>query len=170
MGAGTGWLSCRLAQAGYRVLALEASLDKVFGLGATDMYLATRTHFLPVQGNLEHPPLQEGTLSLAIFNASLHYAADLIGTLRRSAESLQPDGRLIVLDTPVARHPVPGTGRGNRHLGRQELHGALLSVGLRPRWVPVRRAVRWWVYQMKMRLKGDAPFSFPMVVADRNPK
>ena len=92
---------------------------------------------------------------------------DLDGTLVRTARALRPGGRLIVLDTPVAREPRPGSGSGDRHLGRKELHQALLRVSLRPRWIRVRRGPRWWVHQAKVRAKGDALFSLPMIVADR---
>ncbi len=177
VGAGTGWLAHRLAEARYRVVAVETSLERDFGLGAAPVYLtSSHARFLPVQGDLERPPLQRDRLSLAIFNASLHYARDLAATLRRTAEALQRGGRLIVLDTPVTRHPVPGGGREGRlrsperprrALGRQELEEALVSAGLRPRWVPVRRGPRWWVYRAKTWLRGDVRFSFPMVIADR---
>jgi hypothetical protein len=74
-----------------------------------------------------------------------------------------------VLDTPIAPRPRRGTGQGDRHLGRQELHGALLAAGLSPRWFPIRRGARWRLHQAKAWLKRDARFSFPMVVADRLP-
>jgi ubiquinone/menaquinone biosynthesis C-methylase UbiE len=122
---------------------------------------------LLAQGNLEYPPLRKGQWSLLVFNASLHYAQDLEATLVRAARTLQPGGRLIVLDTPIARRPVPGTGRGDRHLGRRELHDALVSAGLRPRRFLVWRGPRWWAYRAKSWLKRSSSFSFPMVVAVR---
>lgn len=166
LGAGIGWLGYRLAREGYRVLVVEASLDDAFGLGAAEPYFSAGADFSPVQGDLEHPPLRAGGLALVIFNASLHYARDLDAALMRAARSLRPGGRLIVLNTPIARQPRPGTIRGDRHLGRDELGTALTQAGLRPRWITVRRGPRWWVYQAKAWLKGDARFSFPMVVAD----
>ena len=169
LGAGTGWLAYRLAAAGYRVLAVDASTDEDFGLGASTIYWsAARDRFLPVQGDLDNLPLQRGRFSLAIYNASLHYTQDLEGTLRRVAVTLRPGGCLAILDTPIAERPRPGTGQGNRHLGRQELEEALLAAGLRPRWIPVRRGWRWWVYQTKARLKRAARFSFPIVLAYRS--
>jgi SAM-dependent methyltransferase len=166
LGAGTGWLAHRLAQAGYRSLALEASLDADFGLGAADVYRTSAPdHFLPVHGDLERPPLQRGGLGAVILNASLHYARDLDGALHRGAAALRPGGRLVILDTPIAARPRPGGGLGDRHLGRQELQAALAAAGLRPRWIPIRRGVRWWLFQVKHRLKGGASFSFPLVLA-----
>jgi len=168
LGAGTGWLAYRLAQAGYRVLALEANLNRDFGLGAATVYQPTLAdRFLPVQGDLEHPPLQPGTFSLVVFNASLHYAQDLEGTVARAAGTLRPDGCLAILDTPIAPRPRPGSGRGDRHLGRQELEQALVAAGLRPRWISIRRGWRWWVHQTKAWLKRDPRFSFPMLLGYR---
>jgi SAM-dependent methyltransferase len=167
LGAGIGWLSYRLAQLGHRVLTVEASDDPDWGLGAAERYYLPQVSFLPVQGDLEHPPLLPGTVSLIVFNASLHYASDLDSTVRRAAEALLPGGRLVVLDTPIARQSRPGTGRGDRHFDRKELNQALTQAGLRPRWIPVRRGRRWWLHQAKALLKGDERFDFPLVLADR---
>lgn len=168
LGAGNGWLAYRLARAGYRVLAVDASLDEAFGLGAAAVYTRAFPHRLVrVQGDLEHPPFQAGVLGLILFNASLHYAADLEGTLRRAARVLRPHGGLVVLDTPIAGQPSPGSGRGNRHIGRAELERALRDAGLRPRWVGVWRGPAWWAYQARKLLRGEMLFSFPLVVAER---
>jgi len=168
LGAGTGWLAYRLAGAGYRVVAVDASLDDDFGLEAAAIYRAAAgDRLLPVQGNLECLPLRRGALSLAVFNASLHYARDLGRTLSRAAAALRPEGCLVVLDTPVAARPRPGTGRGDRHLGRRELEQAMEAAGLRLRWISVRRGVRWWMHQAKACLKGDARFRFPMIIGVR---
>ncbi len=167
LGAGMGWLAYRLAGAGYRALALEASLDLDFGLGAAMTYWSRRPNdFLPLQADLEHPPFRPASLSLVIFNASLHYARDLAGTLNRAAQALRPDGHLIILDTPIAPRPRPGTGQGDRHLGRLELQAALAGAGLRARWFPVRRGLRWWLYQARAWLKRAPRFSFPMIVTE----
>jgi SAM-dependent methyltransferase len=166
LGAGTGWLSFRLAQIGFQVLAVDVSRDADWGLGAAEQHYLPTVHFQPVLGDLQYPPLQAGKLSLILFNASLHYASYLEGALLRAARALRPGGRIVILDTPVARRPLPGTGRGDRHLGRQELHQALLAAGLSPRWVVIRHGMHWWTHQLKARLKGDPVFSFPMVLAD----
>lgn len=168
LGAGIGWLSYRLAQVGYQVVAVEASPDKDFGLGAAEINYLSQFHFLLVQGNLEYPPFQPETMGLILLNASLHYAADLEGTLQRAAHSLRPGGRLIVLDTPIADRPRPGTGRGDRHLGRSELEQALRRAGLNLRWIQIRRGLYWTVHQTKAFLRREPRFSFPMVVADRS--
>jgi SAM-dependent methyltransferase len=167
LGAGVGWLSYRLAQIGYQVLAVDISRDADWGLGVAERYYLSQANFQLILGNLEYPPLQAGHLSLIVFNASLHYASDLEGTLVRAARVLQPGGRIIILDTPIGRRPLPGTGQGDRHLGRRELSRALLGAGLNPRWIAVRRGARWWRHQAIAILRRDAIFSFPMIVAYR---
>ena len=166
LGAGIGWLSYRLAQLGYRVAAVEASLDETFGLGAARTYFSEFASLFPIQGDLEHPPLQAGQFGFAVFNASLHYAGDLRCTLDRASLALRPGGRVFILDTPIGREPQRGTGRGDRHLGQQELHSALLAAGLEPRWLSIRRGWRWWTHQLKASIKWQPRYSFPMIVAD----
>lgn len=166
LGAGTGWLSYRLAQLGYRVLAVDASPDPDWGLGAAERYYLPRQRFWLALGNLEDPPLQSGQLGLILFNASLHYASDLMATLRQAARALQRGGRLVILDTPISHQPRPGTGLGDRHLGYQELQQALLGAGLKPRWSAIRRGSRWWLHQARAWLRRDPRYSFPLVVAD----
>jgi SAM-dependent methyltransferase len=168
LGAGVGWLSFRLAVQGFRVLAVDASLDEAFGLGAGRTYLAsTAGRLLLVQGDLERPPLQPGRWGAVLFNASLHYAADVMGTLERAAQALQPRGLLVVMDTPIAPHPTAGTGRGDRHLGRRELEGVLRAVGLQVHWSRIVRGPRWWAHQARTWLKRADSFSFPLVFAQR---
>ena len=137
-------------------------------MGAAGVYLdASPGLLMPVQGSLEFPPFRPASLALVVFNASLHYARDLAATLRRAAEVMHPEGRLVVMDSPVSSLPRPGTGRGDRHLGRQELDAALSQAGLAPRWIAVRRGRQWWAWQLKTWLKRQPRFSFPMIVAAR---
>jgi SAM-dependent methyltransferase len=168
LGAGVGWLSHRLTNLGYRTVAVEAMLDEAFGLGAARVYRErSAARFLPVHGDLEHPPLRRGQFGLILYNASLHYARNLAAALHRAVEALRPEGRVIVLDTPIASRPGPGSRLGDRHPSRQELETAFLAVGLRPRWIPVRRSLRWWIYRAKAWLKGDPSFSFPILLGYR---
>ncbi|MGC9333707.1 MAG: class I SAM-dependent methyltransferase [Anaerolineae bacterium] len=167
VGAGIGWLSYRLAQLGYRVLAVDASLDPDFGLGAAERLYRPHVSMGLAQGGLEHPPLREGALSLIVLNASLHYVVELQGTLSRNARALRPGGRLVILDTPISRQPRPGTGRGDRHLGQRELQAALQSAGLSARWIGVPRDWAWGLHQLNAWLRRAPRFSFPLIVAER---
>jgi uncharacterized protein YbaR (Trm112 family) len=168
LGAGIGWLAHHLAQRGYQTLALDASLDNDIGLGASVPYRSRfPDRFLPTQGDLGSLPLRQASFGPLVFNASLHDAHDLAETLHRAARALHPGGWLVTLDTPIARSARPGSGIGDRHLGRKELEGALRASHLRSRHVRVQRGLRWRAYQLRAALRGDDPFSFPMVIASR---
>lgn len=166
LGAGNGWLSYNLAKSGYRVVAVDCSINEPFGLGAAGVYLEQEV-FLVVQGDLNRPPLRAGKYSLVLFNASLHYARDLRNTLRRTAQTLLPEGWLVILDSPAARRARLNSAEGDRHLGYQELQDALLTAGLKPRWIKVRRSPRWWFHQAARMMRGNSPFSLPMIIAQR---
>ncbi|GAB4568655.1 MAG: hypothetical protein Kow0047_21650 [Anaerolineae bacterium] len=165
LGAGTGWLSLCLAKRGYRAVAVEASREPGFGLGAlTDALADAPLSVLPVQADLERPPLHPGRYALVVFNASLHYAHNCAATVARAASLLRRGGILAVMDTPIAPKPRPGTGRGDRHLGRDELDSALRAAGLAVEWIPVRRGPLWWLHWLRAWRRGDPRFSFPLVL------
>ena len=165
LGAGNGWLSYNLARCGYRVMAVDSSIDEPFGLGAADSYHSQKA-FLVVQGDLNRPPLQTGKFSLVLFNASLHYAKDIYTSLKGTVQALLPKGRIVILDSPIARKPRSGSDIGDRQFGRQELQDALVSSGLHPHWISVRRGPHWWVMQASRMVRGESTFSLPMIVAE----
>jgi uncharacterized protein YbaR (Trm112 family) len=166
LGAGVGWMSDALARSGFRVVALDSNLDESFGLGAARTYLG-RSDFLIVQGDLNKPPFQDGKFGLVLFNASMHYAKDLTLTLNRTRQALHPEGRVVIMDSPVARMPQPGRGVGGRIFGSQELQDALVRAGFQTQWFPVRRGVRWWIAQGLRLARGGALFSLPIIVAEK---
>lgn len=165
LGAGNGWLSYRLTRRGYRVVAVDVNADAPFGLAGASPYVEAGYPFLRVQGDLEHLPLRPGRLSLIVLNASLHYCEKLGATLQRAADAVQAGGALIVLDTPTSRRPAAGTGRGDRHLGRDQLDQGLRAAGLRPAWHTVWRGPRWWLHQAASWLGRRQLFWFPVVAA-----
>jgi hypothetical protein len=164
LGAGNRWLSYRLAERGWRVIAMDVNVEAPFGLAGAATYLEAGYTILPVHGDLEQPPLQAARTSLLLFNVSLHYCCNLRGTLRRGAEALWPGGRMIIFDTPISRQGVPGSGLGNRLLGRDGLDRALHATGLRLSWHQVGQGLAWWIRQAKSRLLGRSLFWFPIAV------
>jgi SAM-dependent methyltransferase/uncharacterized protein YbaR (Trm112 family) len=168
IGAGTGWLAFRLTAYGYRTVALDASTDEDFGLGGCDVYTTMcQDRLIAVRGDLAHLPFQSSSLHLVVFNASLHYADDLHATLTQAQDVLAPNGLLVVMDTPVSFRPKRGRRLGSRHLAKSELHGALKSSGLSPRWLPISRGIFWWLHQIQSVVRGRTPFTLPLVVASR---
>lgn len=166
LGAGNGWLSYNLTRSGYKVIALDCNLDENFGLGSARTYLH-HADFTLVLGDLNRPPLLKNKFSLVIFNASLHYARDLAATLQRAREILLPQGRIVIMDSPVSELPYPGRAIGERRLGRQELADNLANVGLRAKWIPIERGARWYLEQLLRRARGKPQFTLPLIVAGK---
>jgi SAM-dependent methyltransferase len=100
LGAGSGWLSHRLAALGHHAVAVDAIDDDVDGLGATRHYT---TGFPAVQADFDALPFATGQFDLVVFNGSLHYAADTAATLEGAHRMLTPGGTLVVMDSPMFR-------------------------------------------------------------------
>lgn len=99
LGAGNGWLSYRLAREGHDCTAIDIRDDAVDGLGAARGYLAS-VHFDRVVAPFDDLPCGDGAFDLAVFNASIHYATDLVATLAEAARVVRPGGSIAILDSP----------------------------------------------------------------------
>ncbi len=117
LGAGTGWLSYRLARRGHRPVAVDILTDSRDGLGAAHHYWARAgVQFPLVAAEFDNLPLGGGQFDLAVFNSSLHYSTDCAKTLAEAKRCLKPDGRLVVLDSPIYRRREHGERmREERH-------------------------------------------------------
>ncbi len=98
LGAGNGWLSNRLAQRGDYLAAIDLLTNVRDGLGT---YIHYDSIYTPVQAEFVALPFQAGQADLAIFNASFHYSVDYEATLQEALRVLVPQGRVVVLDSPV---------------------------------------------------------------------
>jgi SAM-dependent methyltransferase len=105
VGAGNCWLSYRLAERGHNLLAVDLLVNTYDGLGAHIHY---PRQFIPVQAEFDRLPLASGQADVVIFNASFHYSTGFERTLREAQRVLSPDGRLVILDTPIYRDPTSG--------------------------------------------------------------
>lgn len=113
LGAGNCWLAHQLAQRGHPVAAIDLSVDPLDGLGAHAWYRpalerAGRAPFTPIQAEFDCLPLAGQEADVALFNASLHYSTDCAVTLREALRVLTPEGRIVIMDTPVYRHAGSG--------------------------------------------------------------
>jgi SAM-dependent methyltransferase len=110
LGAGNGWLSRRLAQAGYRPLAVDVSDDEADGLGAARHFDGTLCEPFPrVRAEFDRLPLVDGGADVALFNASLHYSPDYDRTLAEACRVVAEGGAVVVLDSPVYHSDQAGT-------------------------------------------------------------
>jgi ArsR family transcriptional regulator len=97
LGAGEGTLSQLLAQGAKQVIAVDNS-EKMVAYGAE---LASKHGFANLEfrlGDLEEPPIEEGSVDLAILSQALHHAAVPVRALKAAHRILKPGGRVVVLD------------------------------------------------------------------------
>jgi SAM-dependent methyltransferase len=109
LGAGDGWLAARMAGRGHRAVALDVRLDAVDGLAAGALF-ARRipSGFGRVAASFEALPASEAAFDLAVFNASIHYAADLGRVLSEARRAVRRGGRIVLLDSPFYRSVEEG--------------------------------------------------------------
>ena len=97
LGAGEGTLSQLLAQKAQRVIAVDNS-EKMVEFGAT---LAREHGFTNLEyrlGDIQSPPIEAGSVDLAVFSQALHHAAQPGRAVTAAHGILKPGGRLVILD------------------------------------------------------------------------
>ena len=97
LGAGEGTLSQLLARRAQKVIAVDNSEEMVkFGKGLA------KEHDLPNLeyrlGEIEDPPIKEGTMDLVLFSQALHHAQRPEKALAAAYRILKPGGVVVVLD------------------------------------------------------------------------
>ena len=101
LGAGNGWMSYRLALAGYRPCAVDLLTNDQDGLGAARHYQARLPEFFPrFQAEIGRLPFADEQFDAAVFNASFHYAEDYEANLRETLRCVKAGGLVIISDTP----------------------------------------------------------------------
>ena len=109
VGAGNAWLAARSARAGHESLAIDVRSDAVDGLGAGAPFVATSEGRLQrIAGSFDALPVGDAAADLVVFNASLHYALDLVVTLAESCRVLRAGGRIAIVDSPFYRRDADG--------------------------------------------------------------
>jgi len=185
LGAGVGWLSNRLAGLGHHPCAIDLNLDPRDGLGAAQHYGGD---WPCVQAEFDRLPLAESQAELVIFNASLHYSTDYRATLAEALRVLRPNGRIVVLDSPIYRYDASGRQMiAERQAAFARDHGtrsdALPNIGyltwgmlrelgheLGLRWQIIRPwyGWRWALRPWRARLaRKREPSTFALLVAER---
>jgi len=101
LGAGNGWMSYRLALAGYRPVAVDLLAHDRDGLGAARHYRARLPALFPrFQAEMRRLPFADAQFDTAVFNASFHYAEDGEACLREALRCVKAGGTVIIADTP----------------------------------------------------------------------
>jgi SAM-dependent methyltransferase len=125
IGAGTGWLSYRVALRGNRPAAVDLIVNKLDGLGAACHYWPVlKQPFACFQAEMDALPFGDAQFDVVVFNASLHYSVNYLNTLREALRCLRPQGHLLVMDSPL--YHAEGSGRQmvrERHLRFEKQYG-----------------------------------------------
>jgi SAM-dependent methyltransferase len=182
LGAGSGWMSHRLAELGHRVVAVDRFDDEADGLGACRHYPVA---FATVQADFDALPFEPAQFDLAVFNGSLHYSPDPAATLAEAARMLAAGGVIVVMDSPMfsrERHGaamladertrikdetgVDITRPGVGFFTFAALDAASRTLGLRGRFVPSRGSLEWRVRRQLAWLRlRRAPSAFGVWIA-----
>jgi ArsR family transcriptional regulator len=130
LGAGEGTLSMMLARRATRVIAVDNSEKMV----AYASEVARRNGLTNIEfrvGDLESPPVEPGSLDLAVFSQSLHHAEHPRRAVAAAFDLLKPGGRIAILD--LKRHSFEEARElyADRWLGfaEVELDGFLRHAG-----------------------------------------
>lgn len=109
LGAGNGWMSYRLAQKGFRPVAVDLLVNAQDGLGAAEHFRGHLTEIFPrFQAESTRLPFAAARFDAIIFNASFHYAENYTTTLREAMRCLKNSGMVIIADTPWYSQPASG--------------------------------------------------------------
>jgi SAM-dependent methyltransferase len=109
LGAGNGWMSYRLALAGYRPCAVDLLTNGRDGLGAARHYRTRLPQLFPrFQAELDRLPFADGQFDAAVFNASFHYTENAATSLREAMRCVRRGGMVIISDTPWYAHADSG--------------------------------------------------------------
>jgi SAM-dependent methyltransferase len=183
LGAGNGWLSHRLAALGHEVVAVDRIADAADGLGAACHY---PVRFPVVQASFDALPFVPEQFDAAVFNGSLHYAADVGAALVSARRMLIAGGMLAVMDSPMFHGERSGRAMvddmrrrfasaygiqdavraGDGYLTFASLAHAATSLGARSQFIPSRGPVGWRVRREIARLRlRRAPAAFGLWIA-----
>jgi SAM-dependent methyltransferase len=101
LGAGNGWMSFRLALAGFRPVAVDLLTNEQDGLAAAAHYHKHLQEPFPrFQAEMTRLPFQNAQFDAIVFNASFHYSEDYEASLREALRCLRIGGMVIISDTP----------------------------------------------------------------------
>jgi SAM-dependent methyltransferase/uncharacterized protein YbaR (Trm112 family) len=185
VGAGVGWMSNRLTLLGHDAHAVDLTVDRVDGLGAARHY---ETELACFQAEMDALPFADRSADLVVFNASFHYSCDARRTMAEAVRVVAPEGRIVIVDSPIYRHRSSGESMVHeRHVDFERRFGirsdSLPSIGfLTPEMLDdLGQSVGWvwerhrpwygWAWAMKpwkaRVLRRREPSRFELLVARR---
>jgi SAM-dependent methyltransferase len=153
-GAGSCWLSYRLAELGAIPIALDLNDDAIDGLGVADVYRLVGIDIVTAQAELERLPLADASCDAAVMNGSLHYAADPQAALSEGWRVLRGGGILAVMDSPVYHDAAAG-----QQMMREWAERYTAEHGKRPASLPGKGYLTYEEVEHGLRFAGFNPAS-----------
>ena len=131
LGSGEGYLTVETARWARHVTAVDRST----GVLARAKALAARKKLSNItwkKGELEHLPIETGSIDVALLSQALHHAADPAGALAEATRVLKPGGRLLILDLRPHDETWVREKLGDQWFGFSDEHlsGMLTRAGL----------------------------------------
>jgi ubiquinone/menaquinone biosynthesis C-methylase UbiE/DNA-binding transcriptional ArsR family regulator len=130
LGSGEGLLSELLARRCKRVIAVDNS-EKMVAFGARKAKENGIANLEFRQGDLQNPPIDPGSVDLAILSQALHHAEEPAKAVAAAFRLLKPGGRIMILD--LVKHGFEQATElyGDRWLGfaESDLHKWLEAAG-----------------------------------------
>jgi ArsR family transcriptional regulator len=132
LGSGEGLLSELLARRARSVIAVDNS-EKMVAFGASKARKIGLKNLDFRLGDLEDPPIDAGSVDLAILSQALHHANDPARAVQSAHRILKPGGQLMILDLLQHSFKQAHSLYGDRWLGFAEaqLHGWLETAGFK---------------------------------------
>ena len=130
LGSGEGLLSELLARKCKRVIAVDNSAEIVkFGKAKAGRNGLANLEFR--QGDLQHPPIDDASVDLAILSQALHHAGEPAKAIESAFRIIKPGGQLMILDLLAHKFDKARELFGDCWLGfaESELHRWLESAG-----------------------------------------
>ena len=105
IGAGCAWLAAALTRGGWAAAAVDVTVHGGDGLAAARHHDVS---LLLARAEMAALPFATNSIDLAVFNASLHYAANVQSALTEAVRVVRPGGLVAVLDSPVFKNADAG--------------------------------------------------------------
>src|ERR1043166_2911679 len=132
LGSGEGLLSELLAKRAKKVIAVDNS-ERIVAFGAAKAKKNGLKNLEFQLGDAEYPPIEVGSVDLAILSQALHHAEDPAGAVASAGKLLRSGGQIIILD--LLKHDFDRARElyGDRWLGfaESDLHRWLEAVGFK---------------------------------------
>lgn len=119
LGAGEGLLGELLARRAKRVIAVDNS-ERMVAFGAEKARKNKIKNLEFRLGDLENPPIEPGSVDVAVLSQALHHAADPEKAIRSAHAILRPRGQIMILDLLQHNFDQARELYGDRWLGFPE--------------------------------------------------